>query len=182
MILLIVDTQKKIYNEALYNFEHVTEVIERLIFLARKNHVEVVYVCHDDGEGSGCSYGDEGFEVYERFAPNDDEKIFIKEVNSAFHYKTGLLSYLKRKNEKDVIIVGMQTDLCIDATIKSGFENGLNMIIPLDGNTTKDNQFISKDIIYRYFNESIWPIRYGKVMVLEDVIRMMESNDKNILC
>lgn len=178
MILLVVDTQKKIYTEGLYDYENVSRVIESLIFSARKNNIEVVYVCHDDGEGSGCTYGDEGFEVFDRFAPINNEKIFIKEVNSAFNHKTGLLEYLKQKNVKEVIIVGMQTDLCIDATIKSGFENGFNMIIPSNGNTTKDNQFIPKDAIYKYFNCSIWPNRYGKVVSEEEVQQMMKTYDK----
>lgn len=177
MIILVVDTQKKIYTEELYNFEQVTETIERLIATARENGVEVVYVCHDDGENSGCTYGDEGFEIYERFKPNQKEKLFIKKVNSAFNCQTGLLEYLKSLEEKEVMIVGMQTDLCIDATIKSGFDNGIHMIIPKSANTTKDNRFIPKEILHEYFNESIWPIRYGHVVTEEDAVRILERND-----
>ncbi|WP_289391599.1 isochorismatase family protein [uncultured Phocaeicola sp.] len=176
MILLVVDTQKKIYTEDLYHFELVTGTIDRLIATARNNGVEVVYVCHDDGENSGCTYGDEGFEIYERFKPRQKEKIFVKEVNSAFNCQTGLLEYLKSRGEKEVMIVGMQTDLCIDATIKSGFENGIHMIIPKTANTTKDNRFIPKEILHEYFNESIWPIRYGHVVTEENAIRMLETN------
>jgi Amidases related to nicotinamidase len=48
----------------------------------------------------------------------------IKNVNSAFR-DTGLLDYLHEKEEDTIIIVGLQTDYCIDATVKCGFEHGL---------------------------------------------------------
>ena len=56
---------------------------------------------------------------------------------------TSLLEYLIDKGEKDIIIVGLQTDYCIDATIKCGFEHGFNIIVPAYANTTVDNKFMS---------------------------------------
>ena len=49
MILLVVDTQKGCFNESLYSFETVKNNIKLLIDIARENHIEVVYVQHDDG-------------------------------------------------------------------------------------------------------------------------------------
>lgn len=40
------------------------------------------------------------------------------------------------KNIRTVAVVGLQTDYGIDATIKSGFENGFKMIISKDANST----------------------------------------------
>ena len=48
----------------------------------------------------------------------------------------------------DVIIVGLQTDYCIDATIKCSFEHGFNMIILAYTNTTVDNEFISLSLLF----------------------------------
>lgn len=64
--------------------------------------------------------------------------IFDKNVNSAFK-STGLLEYLKQKEETEIIVVGLQTDYCIDATIKAGFEHGFKMIVPAGTNSTFDN-------------------------------------------
>ena len=35
---------------------------------------------------------------------------------------------LREKGENDIIIVGLQTDFCIDATIKCGFEHGFHIL------------------------------------------------------
>ena len=65
MILLVIDTQKGITDERLYAFEKFKNNIKLLISEARKHKVEIVYVRHDDGPGTGFSVGDEEFEIYE---------------------------------------------------------------------------------------------------------------------
>lgn len=145
MILLVVDTQKGITDNRLYEFEMMKNNIMLLIETARKNNVEVIFVQHDDGPETGLSKGDEAYEIYEDFTPLKNEKVFCKRVNSALHKSTGLSEYLQKRNENQIIIVGLQTDYCIDATIKSGFEHGIEMIVPEYTNSTFDNKFFSKE-------------------------------------
>ena len=179
MILLVIDTQKGITNENLYEFDIFKTNVSTLIAEARKNGTEVVFVRHDDGPGSGFSVGDEAFEIYEGFAPNLGEKIFDKSVNSAFHASSGLLKYLKDKDEKTVIAVGLMTDFCMDATIKSGFENGFEMIVPaLCNSTMKTNDFMSAENAYRFYNEFMWPERYAKCVSFEEALSMIKENKK----
>ncbi|AQS05829.1 cysteine hydrolase family protein [Clostridium beijerinckii] len=172
MVLLVVDTQKLITNDKLYNFDAFVSNVEKIISAARKNDIEIIYIRHDDGPGSELTKGIDGFEVYEKFQPISEEKIFDKKVNSAFK-GTGLLEYLMDKGEKDIIIVGIQTDLCVDATIKCGFEHGFNMIVPAYANTTVDNKFMSAEQTYKYYNEFIWNGRYAECISIDEAIRRM---------
>ena len=58
MILLVVDMQKALTeDEELYDAEAFMDRNIRLIDAARKNNVEVIFVQHDAGEGSGFSAG-----------------------------------------------------------------------------------------------------------------------------
>ncbi|MCC0658115.1 MULTISPECIES: cysteine hydrolase family protein [unclassified Clostridioides] len=173
MVLLIVDTQKLITNEKLYKFHEFVVNIESLIDTARKNNIEVIYVRHDDGVENELTKGKNGFEIYEKFKPCDEEKIFDKEVNSAFK-GTGLLEYLKSTSEKNIIIAGLQTDYCIDATIKCGFEHGFNIIVPAYANTTVDNSFMSAEQSYKYYNEFIWNERYAECISVDETLRRMK--------
>lgn len=174
MVLLVVDTQKLITNEKLYKFDTFVSNVKTLIDNARKNNIEVIYVRHDDGKGCELTKGTEGYEIYEEFEPLNNEKIFDKTVNSAFK-GTGLLEYLKDKCENEIIIAGLQTDYCIDATIKCGFEHGFNIIAPAYCNTTVDNSFMSGENSYRYYNEMMWNGRYAKCMHIKDVIEIMKN-------
>ncbi|MBC2001335.1 cysteine hydrolase family protein [Listeria marthii] len=174
MILLIVDTQKLIMTNELYNFDSLVPNIESLIATARKNKLEVIYVRHDDGADTELTKGKEGFEIYEKFAPTHTERIFDKTVNSAFK-GTGLLEYLQEKNTKTIIVAGLQTDFCIDATVKCGFEHGFQMIVPAFANSTEANEFMTAENSYKYYNEWMWPDRYANCLSIEETINEMSK-------
>lgn len=175
MILLVVDTQKGCFNEDLYAFDTVRNNIKQLITTARENHIEVVYVQHDDGPGTDLDKGTDNYEIYEEFAPRNDEKRFEKNVNSAFHPMTGLTEYLQSKGEKDMIAIGVSTDYCMDATIKSGFEKGFNIYVPEYTNSTYDNPYFDKETAYKYYNELMWGKRYAKIITVEQAITLMQQ-------
>ena len=175
MVLLVVDTQKLLMNEKLFNLEKLIENIKTLIHRARKNNVEVIYVIHDDGDDGELTKGKDGFEVYEEFKPMEGERVFEKKLNSSFK-NTGLVNYLKEKNQQDIVVVGLQTDKCIDATIKCGFEHGFNMIVPAYANSTINNDFMSAEESYRYYNEFMWKGRYAECISLEETIKRMDNH------
>ena len=177
MILLVVDTQTLITNDKLYMFDRFEENVKNLIRSARDNFVEVIYVRHDDGEGEALTKGTEGFEIYAGFKPLSGEKIFDKTANSAF-YQTGLLEYLKSLKCKEIMIVGLQTDYCIDATVKCGFEHGFKMIVPAYCNSTFDNKFMSAENSYKYYNEFIWKDRYADCVSVETALEIINGRVK----
>ncbi|MDD6326859.1 MAG: isochorismatase family protein [Eubacteriales bacterium] len=176
MVLLVVDTQRGCFNDSLYAFETVKDNIKTLIAEARANNIEVLYVQHDDGPGTDLDKETDNYEVFDEFAPMEGEKRFKKNVNSSFHPMTGLTDYLKSKNEKDIITVGVSTDYCIDATVKSGFEQGFHIIIPAYANSTYDNPYFDKETAYKYYNEFMWPVRYAQSVTVEEAIAMMRDN------
>ena len=173
MVLLIVDTQKMIMTNFLYAFDTFSQNVIDLINEARNNKIEVIFVRHDDG--TVLTKGVDGFEIYDSFAPRADEKIFDKYVNSAFR-NTGLKDYLRNKNENDIVIAGLQTEYCIDATIKCGFEHGFHMIVPDHCNTTEDNEFMSGEASYNYYNNKIWNRRYAECVSMEEVLLLLQKN------
>lgn len=173
MTLLVIDTQKGITDSRLYGFEQLRSNIKALIARARENGVEVVYVRHDDGPGTGFSVGDDEFQIFEEFAPREGERIFDKVVNSALHPSVGLSGYLADKGEKTLMVVGMQTDFCIDATIKSGFDLGYEMIVPEHTNSTFDNPYLKQDAAYHFFNDYVWPDRYARCVPMAEALELL---------
>lgn len=174
MVLLVVDTQKLITTPDLYNFNVFEDVVKTLIAAARENKIEVIYVRHDDGVGAELTKGTPGFDIYEGFGPQPGEKIFDKTVNSSF-MGTALLEYLVKKNIRTVAVVGLQTDYCIDATIKCGFEHGFKVIVPKNANSTFDNAFMTGEQSYKYYNEFMWKGRYAECISVEETIERMKG-------
>lgn len=174
MVLLVIDAQKEITNERLYKFSEFVSNVKMLIKAARENSVEVIFVRHDDGAGTPMTKGLDGFEIYEGFAPEQDEKIFDKQVNSPFK-DTGLAEYLSEKGETEIIITGLQTDYCIDAAVKCGFERGYRIIVPQYANTTFDNKFMTAESSYEYYNNFMWNGRYAECISAEEAVLKMQK-------
>ena len=89
MILLVVDMQKGLVDEDLYAFDTFIDRTVRLVDAARKNSVEVIFVQHDAGPGSGMSVGDEEFEIVDQIAPKEEERFLSRRSTAAL--ETGSL-------------------------------------------------------------------------------------------
>ena len=172
MILLVVDMQEGIVDEDLYAFDTFMDRTVRLIDAARKNNVEVVFVQHDAGKGSGLSVGDEAFGIIDRIKPIQGEKVFVKTINSCFGNKD-FKQYMKSLEDKRLMIVGLQTNYCIDATVKSAFERGYEVIIPEGTNSTFDNDYMTGETAVRYYNEDVWE-GLADVVPFEEALEMIQ--------
>ena len=173
MKLLVIDIQKGITDSRLFNFEAFIDDTIRIIKAARDNQIEVIYFQHDDGPGTGFSIGDEDFEIAEQMIPKEGEKIFIKNINSCFGNKD-FTDYVKDDNT--LMIVGLQTNFCIDATVKSAFERGYKVIIPQGANSTFDNDYMTGEETYKYYNDMMWPKRFATCVSVDEAIKLMESS------
>lgn len=172
MILLVIDIQKGITDERLYDFVRFIGNCQQIIGAARENSVEVVYIQHDDGPGSGFSVGDAAFEISELVAPMPNEKIFIKDINSCFG-NTELSEYLSATSDNVLMMIGLQTNFCIDASVKSAFEHGYRVIVPNGANSTFDNDYMDGKTTYRYYNEMMWPGRFAECVSVDDAVAML---------
>ena len=174
MVLLVIDVQNALVEAHPYKYEEVTENIKKLINTARSNDVEVLYVCHNDGKGSELEKGTHGWQIYDLIAPLEGENRIDKTFNSAFH-RTKLREYLEDKGIKNLMIVGMQTEYCIDTTIKSAFDYEYKMYVPDCANTTFDNDNLSGEAIHQFYNKDIWDKRFADVITMEKAVEILEK-------
>jgi nicotinamidase-related amidase len=175
--LLVVDVQAALIAGHPYNERTVVENIKKLVAVARKHKTEVIYVRHDDGKGEELEYGSDGWKIYSEVAPVDGEKVFDKRYNSAFK-DTGLKEYLEARGADTLVLTGLQTEYCIDATIKVAFEYGFKLMIPEGTNTTFDNDYMSGERLYEFYNHKIWDTRFASVVTVEDTVRVLARGKK----
>jgi nicotinamidase-related amidase len=175
--LLVVDIQEVLFKDPQrqpYNAQKMIESVKQLIAAARAAGTEVIYVRHDGGKGSIAEAGTDGWQIYHEIPPADGERIFDKKYCSSF-LKTGLKEYLDGKKIDTLILTGMQTEYCIDTTCRCAFEYGYKVIIPEGTNTTYDNDYLSGEKLYRFFNYSIWNDCFADVVPLEEVLNAIEK-------
>lgn len=176
MIVLVIDMQKGITDDRLYDYDNLISNTRNIIRTARDHGVEVIYFQHDDGENSGFSIGDEDFEIVPLVQPLEEEKKYTKTINSCFGNKD-FVHYLEKNNEKQLMLIGLQTNFCIDATVKSAFERGYEIIIPSGTNSTFDNDYMDKETTYRYYNEMMWPNRFAKCISMDETIGLLKKEE-----
>lgn len=173
MILLVVDMQKGIVDDELYAFDSFMEKTVRLVDAARKNGVEVIFVQHDAGENTGLSVGDEAFEIIDELSPEPGEQVFVKKINSCFGNKD-FRKYMEKQEDRRLMIIGLQTNYCIDCTVKSAFERGFEVMIPEGTNTTFDNDYMTGETCVRYYNEDVWE-ELVDIVSVEEAIDMFSN-------
>ena len=173
MVLLVIDMQKGLVSEGLYAFDTFMDRTVRLIDTARKNKVEVIFVRHDAGPDSGMSAGDEDFEIIDEIKPKEGEKVFNKTINSCFGSKA-FKEYVEKLEDKRLMIIGLQTNYCIDCTVKSAFERGFEVIIPEGTNSTFDNDYMSGETTVRYYNEDVWE-ELVEAVTIEEAAALLEE-------
>ena len=95
-------------------------------------------------------------------------------INSCFGNRE-LAKYLEDEKEDTLMIVGLQTNFCIDATVKSAFERGYKVIVPEGTNSTFDNEYMDKKTTYDYYNKMMWPRRFAVCVSMEEAISILQK-------
>ncbi|WP_217077762.1 cysteine hydrolase family protein [Clostridium baratii] len=170
--LLVVDVQTALVLEKPFAVEEVISNIKSLLKICRENDVEIIYVRHNGEVGTELEANTDGWSIYNEIKPIGNEKIINKNFNSAFR-GTELKEYLDKKGIKELILTGIQTEYCIDATCKVAFEYEFKVIIPEMTNTTFDNEYMSAEFLYKYYNFNIFDRRFATVESIEDTIERL---------
>lgn len=173
-VLLVIDVQQALVDSGPWEKARLLAVIRQLLGDFREHGRPVLYVRHDDGPGTDLALGTPGWEVAREVAPREDEKIFDKRYNSAFLH-TGLEEYLREQGVERLVITGLQTEYCVDATVKSAFERGFRVVLPEGGISTFAGGGLTAEQINELFYRHIWQGRYGDVAAAEKIIKEINS-------
>ena len=112
--LLVVDVQRELVAalEPARRAEFL-RTLSGLLARARAGNVPVVYVRHQD---TGLlAPGTDGWQIADEIAPRTTDPIVEKRYPDAFR-DTDLAAVLDRLGADRIVVCGMQTEFCIDAT------------------------------------------------------------------
>jgi nicotinamidase-related amidase len=170
--LLIVDIQNFYFpgdGPGLVNAEPASLNAKEILEVFRENNQLVVHIRHK---------ADKGFEINKNVEPVSNEKVIAKEEVNSFQ-KTDLLEYLKNNNINRLVIIGMQTQMCVEAAIRAGHDFGFECIVIHDACATRDVKFNGKIVKAEDVQTSILATitdgGYGKVI---DLKTFKENTDK----
>ena len=86
-----------------------------------------------------------GVDINEKVLPLPTEKKIIKHFPNSFR-ETELLEYLKENKIETLVICGMMTHMCIDATTRAAKDYGFNCLLIGDACATRDLEINNETI------------------------------------
>ncbi len=78
-----------------------------------------------------------GAEIHDNVAPATGEKVIEKNFPNSFR-DTDLLDYLRSEGITDLVVCGMMTQMCVDATVRAAKDFGFSCTVIGDACATKD--------------------------------------------
>lgn len=155
---IIIDVQN-ILVETGFETEKLLEKIAYLQDQARSKNIEIIYVQHIENPEAQTL---EDWQLSALLNRKPDEKVFQKRYNSIFK-ETGLKEYLDQQGIEQLVLCGMQTEYCVDTSVKVGFEYGYKLVIPEGAVTTFDGEDIPAETLNEFY-ENIWEERFADVL------------------
>jgi nicotinamidase-related amidase len=124
--------------------------------------------------------GDSGSDIHDTVAHFEGEPIVYKHYPNSFR-ETNLLEVLKAWNIQRVVIAGMMTHMCVDATVRAAADFGFQVWIAEDACATRDLEYngtlIPAEHVHKAFLAALKS--YGQVMKSEEVIARLAAEKAN---
>lgn len=112
----------------------------------RTNNLPIAHIQHVSPNGAPFMALDtNGVEIHENVKPLNGEKVFQKNYPNSFR-GTGLLDYLKENEVTEVVITGMMTHMCVDATTRAAFDFEYKCIVIDDACASRDLEINGKTV------------------------------------
>lgn len=152
--LLVIDVQVGLFETPgydLFNEKELIETIQSLIADARSKGLPVVYIQHNGGAGSPLEKGSQGWGIHPDISPIDGEPVVEKDTPDSFS-NTKLDEVLKSLNITNLIMVGLQTEYCVDTTCRRAKSQGYNLTLVGDAHSTFDTEVLTAKNIIKHHN------------------------------
>lgn len=148
--LLLIDIQNDYFEGGTNPLEGSLEAglnAQKLLSHFRKHSLPVIHICHiSNRPGSTFFLPDtEGADIHQCVSPTGGEEIVRKHFPNSF-FQTNLLNLLKSKEITNLVICGMMTHMCVDATVRAAKDLGYNSVLIEDACATKDLKFKERTV------------------------------------
>lgn len=133
---------------------------------ARAAPVPVVLVQHEEDSGSLVA-GSPGWQLARGLQTSKDDLRVRKKSPNSFH-KTDLHSLLQERGVTRLVVCGLQTEFCVDTTVRQALALGYDVVLAADAHSTTDSDTLSAAQIAAHHNRTLrWMSGFGsKISVL----------------
>ncbi len=142
----------------------------------RKRRLLVVHIQHIALRGGAPFFlpNTPGVEIHENVAPIAGEPVFEKHFPNSFR-GTPLVGYLQTNGIERLVIAGMMTHMCIDATTRAASDLGFQCVLAHDACATKDLSFSGKTVPANVVHHAFLAALTGAYAAVQSVSEILAS-------
>ena len=149
-LLLIIDIQRDYFpggRHPLVEPDAAADAASRLLSAFRAEGSPVVHVQHvwDAPDAAFFAPGTPGVEIDARVAPQGDEPVVVKAQPNSF-LGTGLDDLLRAAAPDELVVAGMMSSMCVDATVRAASDLGYAVTVAHDACAAPDLAFGSATV------------------------------------
>lgn len=179
--LLVIDIQKDYFPGGkfpLVNPEEAAKNAYMLLQCFREHGGYHIHIQHISLKPDAKFFirGDSGSDIHDSVAHFEGEPIVYKHHPNSFR-ETNLLEMLKEWGVERVVITGMMTHMCVDATARAAADFGFKVTIAEDACATRElvygETIIPAELVHKAFLAALKS--YGQVMKSEEVIALLAA-------
>ena len=142
--LIVVDLQNDYFCGGSMELQEIDKALEntnKLVEFARKQNYKIYFIQHFSTGNDATFFvpNTKGVELNKNLNIKD-EMIIKKDYPNSFR-ETRLKNELEKEKIENLIICGAMTHMCIDATVRAGFDFGYKITLANDACATRDLQF-----------------------------------------
>ncbi|MCE1165949.1 MAG: cysteine hydrolase [Bacteroidetes bacterium] len=140
--LLLIDIQNDYFSggaNPLSGAEKSAENAGRILAKFRADGLPVIFIKHLSVRPGSTFFLPEtdGAEINDAVKPRADETVIEKHFPNSFR-ETGLKEFLDSHGIKEIVVCGMMTHMCVDATVRAAKDYGYDVTLIHDACATKD--------------------------------------------
>jgi nicotinamidase-related amidase len=162
--LLIIDMQHALCSgdDAAFGIDHVIERINALSGRARASGTPVILVQHEEDEGP-LQFGSAGWALAVGLRTAAEDIKVRKKTPNSFH-QTELHQLLQERGVSHLVICGLQTEFCVDTTVRQALPLGYSVTLVADSHSTTDGALRAEQVIAHHNRTLRWMTSYGPRM------------------
>ena len=185
--LLLIDIQNDYFPNGRMPLERSTEAslkAQEMLQTFRAKQKPVIHIQHISTRPDATYFlpCTKGIEFHSNVLPSKNETIIKKHYPNSFK-DTGLLNHLVKHQINHLVICGMMTHLCIDATVRAAYDLGFSCTVLHDACATKNLEFnnipIPAQSVHHAFLAALQPT-YANVLSVREALQTIGSSNAPI--
>jgi nicotinamidase-related amidase len=151
--VLTIDIQQGLIAGFEADWAGVLERIAALLSRARQAGIPILHVQHDGGPGHPLEAGSNNWQLHPVLQAGQ-EPVIAKRWSDAFA-ETALARALEARGIRHLVVVGAQTEFCVDATVRRAASLGYDVMLVADGHTTSASRQLTREQIIAHHNRTL---------------------------